>query len=179
MKGRYSRDYRLSETFDERGRVRVDYEYIGEDWHFVSEPEVIAREKRLSILLSVSGWAAFIGALIPVNAAMHRLYIALPFIFLAVPLSMYLSFVISFHSMKEPLEHRHADRLNNRYPLITFLIMVFALITVILEGVLLVCGQGMGTGDWIFEACALFLALLGAASYRRRDHVRAEKSAAR
>jgi len=173
-KQRYSRDYRLSETFDEKGHVHVDYEYIGDDWFFVSNPDVILREKKLAILFCVIGWTVWIGSLIPPTAGMHRLYIALPYVFLAVPLAMYVRFTSAFYQMKEPLEHRHADRLNNKHPLTGFLMTVFGMISAILEAILLLRGQGSGSADIILEACALVLLYLGASIYRRKDKIRAE-----
>lgn len=172
-KQRYSRDYRLSETFDEKGRVHVDYEYIGDDWFFVSDPDVIRREKKLALLFCLVGWAAWISSLIPASAGMHRLYIALPYIFLAVPLAMYVNFTSAFFKMKEPMEHRHADRLNNKYPLIGFLMTVFGMISAILEAILLLRGLGSGKADILLEACALIILYLGASIYRRKDKVQA------
>lgn len=77
MKGRYSRDYRLHEYFDEKGRVHVRSEYIGKDWRFLSPEAVIRREKDQALVRCLLAWTAYIGALLLPNAAMHLLYIAL------------------------------------------------------------------------------------------------------
>ena len=51
---RYSRDYRITEKFDEKGRVHVDYEYIGEDYRFAGGEKQLRRERRTA--LRAYGW---------------------------------------------------------------------------------------------------------------------------
>ncbi len=171
---RYSRDYRITEKFDEKGRVHVDYEYIGEDYRFAGGEKQLRRERRTALVLCAAGWAAYIAALLPRTEAMHRLYIALPFIFLAVPLAMYADFYLAFVRMPEVLEHRHADRLNNRYPFIAFLLTVFSLIPAAAESILLFTGsiQG-GFEDIFFLLCAILLFCIGAYMFRNREKIAA------
>lgn len=176
LKGRYSRDYRLHEYFDEKGRVHVRSEYIGKDWRFLSPEAVIRREKDQALVRCLLAWTAYIGALLLPNAAMHLLYIALPFAFLAVPLFMYADFMAAFRKMKEPLEHRHADRLNNRYPLIAFLWSVFSMIPAAIWGFRLLLGAGKLPGDYVFEACALVLVFLGGRVFQHRGVLEAAES---
>ncbi len=175
-KERYSRDYRLKETFDEKGHVRVDYEYIGDEYRFVSPEEQIRKEKRLALILCAAGWAAYLAALLLPSNAMHRLYIALPFVFLGVPLFMYVDFTMAFLRMKEPLEHRHADRLNNRYPFIAFLLTVFSLIPAAAEGIFILIGPDRSAGDFVFETGAAVLLFAGAHMFRRKERLAAEIS---
>ncbi len=169
MKGKYSRDYRLHEYFDEKGKVHVSSEYIGEEWRFVSPPEVIRSEKKKAILRTAAAWTAFIAALVLPNGAMHRLYIALPFAFLALPLFLYADFTAAFRKMEEPMEHRHSDRLNNRLPLILVLWSLFSMVPAVVWGFQLLLGAGAQMGDYVFEACALVLMVLGGTAFKGKD----------
>ena len=49
-KGKYNRDYRLIEEFRENGRVRTDYEYIGDPWFFRLDEKTVAKEQNFSLL---------------------------------------------------------------------------------------------------------------------------------
>ena len=85
---RYVKDYRLVETFNEKGRVRTEYEYIGEDYWFTAGAASVRKAKRGVTAGCVLAWLSFIAALWPVSTAMHTIYTAFPFAFSALPLGL-------------------------------------------------------------------------------------------
>ena len=166
---RYIKDYRLVETMDARGRIQTSYEYIGPAYGYVLGPEAVRREKRRVLRLLVLGWLAFVGALLPDARAMHGAYVALPFVFTALPLGLLTDLAFTAMPKSEPLRHQQADLLANRYP-------PAALWTAILPGIalagmlvrLLVTGDA-AWGDGVFAACALALIACGGVLYSRRS----------
>ena len=113
---KYIRDYRLIETVDERGRIRSDYEYIGKRYAYVLGAEAARREKRLALALCLVGWLAYFAALLPPSETMRTVYAALPLLLAAIPLGVMTDTLFSAAPAKEPLLHRQADMLENRYP---------------------------------------------------------------
>ncbi len=114
-RNKYVGDYRLIEQIDNSGKVKASYEYIGLDYQFICDNNVIVSARKKYLASVIIGWLAFIVSLLPYSASCHRLYVLLPYIFSAVPFFM-LSEVLSDAYKKEPLEHRNVDRLEMRLP---------------------------------------------------------------
>lgn len=168
-RNKYVKDYRLLESVDERGRIRVKSEYIGRYYVFAAGEKNAAAEKKRMTALCVLGWIAFVSALLPPSAAMSAAYIALPFVFAALPLGMLTSAVLSIPAGAGPMERRTADRIENALP-------PRALFAAALSGAALV-GQlarlaftrdGLWPGDAVFSLAAAVLAACGAAVFSRR-----------
>ena len=75
---RYVKDYRLVETVDERGRIRTDYEYIGDAYYYAQGPERAASARKRALLLCGLGWLFCVGGMLPNSRGMHALYVSLP-----------------------------------------------------------------------------------------------------
>ena len=168
---RYIKDYRLVESVDDRGRIRTTYEYIGPAYGYVLGPEAAGREKRRILAVLVLGWLAFFGALLPDAGVMHGVYVALPFVFAALPLGLVTDVVLTALPKDEPLRHQQADLLSNRYP-------PAALLTAILPGVSLIGALIrlllIGTAHWgdgVFAVCALALIACGWYLFSRRGRL--------
>ena len=170
-KNRYAKDYRLVETWDEKGKVKTTYEYIGSPFRFSSSEEIVEREKKKAVLFVIVGWICYVAALLFQSQAMHSLYVALPFAFTGVPLFIYSDIVFSFRKMQEPLEHRHADRMNNRYPPVTLLLTLFSVYALAGETVNILTGHDIYMGDGFFIAGAFGLFFIGAFSFRTKKNV--------
>ena len=139
-RNRYVGDYRLVESIDGRGHIRTDYEYIGAAYTYAEGAAAAARQLRWAMACCAVGWAAFAGAMIPVSAAMRTLYVSLPFAFAALPLGLMTGVLLGALRAREPLEHRHADRLENRGPACSFFVMLLSGISLAGEGVGLIRG---------------------------------------
>lgn len=155
---RYSKDYRLVDSVDGRGRIRSETEYIGEYYVFASGLEAARKAgKRLALLCALS-WLGFLAALYPPSTAGRTLYAVLPCAVSAIPL--WLLSTVAFTALRagEPLIHRDADRFTLRLPAAA----VFAAVLsagAFLGGVLSVLfgGHGMLPGDWVFLAGMLLV----------------------
>ncbi len=174
-KNRYAKDYRLLETWDEKGKLKTTYEYIGNPYRFACAGETVRKEKKRAFVAAAAGWLCYVAAMLFQSTAMHSLYVALPFAFIAVPLFLFTDLVLAFRRMEEPLEHRHADRMNNRYPAITLFLSLFAFYALAGEAVNLLTGRTIYTGDWVFMAGALGLSLIGSTSFKNRTRVLVEE----
>lgn len=156
-RNRYVKDYRLVETVSESGRIKTSYEYIGKEYVFAGEAGQVARDKKIALALCPLLWALFIGAMIPRSEATRSLYIILPYAFTAIALGIATDILFSVCLAKPPMEHRYADRMNNRFPpaalgaaFLPGLSLFAQLLRIIIKG-------GMLPGDWVFIACAALL----------------------
>ena len=150
-RNRYLKDYRIVETVDERGRIHSSYEYIGDNWFFQADPKTLDRAKKLILALSVLCLALWLGAMLPESRAMRTWYTSFPFAFLVLPLTVLLEQGWSLYRCKEPMEHRLADQLSNRYPPRCLAAAVLAGLVLIGQAVSLLRGLPMTMGDLIFS----------------------------
>lgn len=170
-KNRYAKDYRLTEHFEAGGKIRTTYEYIGEDWRFREEPAVVEKEKKKALLRAAAGWLGFVTAMVPQSGAMHFLLIALPFAFCALPLAAFTDSAFAFRRMKEPLEHRHADRMNSRFPLSAMMTALFSAFALIGEAVNVILGKTLAAGDYVLMAGGLAVFAAGALAFMEKKNV--------
>ena len=148
---RYTKDYRLKDSIDERGRIRTEMEYIGKDYVFSSGLKTARNTgKRLSFLCAVS-WLSFFAALSLPSTAGHALYALLPCVFLALPLWLLSTVAFSALQVKEPFAHREADRFTMRLPAAGTFAAVLSFAAVLGGAGCLVLGNNPALpGDWVF-----------------------------
>lgn len=174
-KGKYIKDYRLVESLNSRGGIRVETEYIGAPYVFVSGLEKGRKIRNLALLLCVAGWLSFIGAMLPNSAGMRTLYVALPFAFSALPLGLMSSLLLGSLGLKEPMEHRQADRFENRYPACALGMTVLPAASLVGEGIRWLAGGTMLPGDAVFAPCAALLCACGLGCFLQRGKLRTRK----
>ena len=174
-RGRYIKDYRIVESLNGRGGIRLETEYIGDPYVFVCGAEKAGKSRRICILLVLAGWLLFVVALVPNSAGMHTMYVSLPFAFAALPLGLMSSLLLSTLRLKEPMEHRVADRFENRFPAQALAVAVLPGISLAGEGLMLLLGKQMIPGDWVFAACAAGLFACGLALFLQRKVLRTRK----
>lgn len=176
-RNRYVGDYRIVETVDERGRIRSDYEYIGAPYVYVESETNVKDARRCGIVACLFGWVCFLTALIPVSAAAHTLYVCLPFVFSCVPLALMTGMMFTLYRTEEPFEHRHADRLENRAPAYSFLVMLFTALAVAGEAVSALRGAQMLRGDAVFTLGAIGLFTCSFCLHRQWKRLRCRRAA--
>ena len=175
-RNRYIKDYRIVETVNERGRIRSNYEYIGAAYVFAADAKTLYRARRFALAACLIGWLAFLGALLPNSTAMRTFYVSLPFAFAALPLWLLTEDAVFAFRAKEPLEHRHADRLANRYPAAAVFTAALPAVSLIGELVTLLRGLDLRAGDIAFTLFAALLLGCGAVSYRGRKNLLCRKA---
>ena len=175
-RNKYIRNYRLLESVDERGRLRVDYEYIGAYYRFAAGTAAAKKAGRQSLALCALGWAAFLTALLPQSTAMRTIYVSLPFAFSALPLGMLTALALSARKAAEPMEHPLADQLTNAYPPRALFTAVLPAAALLGLGIRLLMAPGeLLPGDGIFALGALGLTVCGSMAFVRRRALAAEK----
>ena len=162
-RNQYVKDYRLVESVSERGRIKTSYEYIGANYYYLAKPEAVKAARRRALAFGLLGWLGLLGALLPESGAMRTIWVSLPFAFAALPLGMLLDLALTTFFRAEPLEHRHADKLENRWPPVCLAAAALPAIALLGQLVRLLTGAPMKTGDLIFSlgaALTLVCALL-------------------
>ncbi len=152
--GKYTKDYRLSDRLDKKGRVRTSAEYIG-DYYRLADVEAGIGFARVLVVLSVLGWFCFAVALIPQSRAAHLMYAVLPHVFAAIPLyTVSVGAVTVLRRGRGKLIHSDSDkpagRLRNASIVGTVLT---ALILIALAVTYFVGSSGFSGGDAVFAAC--------------------------
>ena len=174
-RNRYVGDYHLADTVDDRGKIRTDVEYTGGLYSFSKEAETVRRTKIKSILLCAAGWLIYITAMFPVSTAMKTIYCAIPFVFIAVPLALLTGTAAAVFLLKERFIHKHADRIENRWPASSAFIVILSGIVLLGEAVNLIRGVELVSGDLVFALCAPALLLAGILAYRAGKNLKCEK----
>ena len=113
---RYSKDYHLIDSVDERGRIRTETKYIGEAYVFQNGLDSARGAGKGLAALCVFSWMAFLAALFFPSVASHSVYAVLPCAFTALPLWFLSGVAVTALRVKEPFIHRDADRFTLRLP---------------------------------------------------------------
>ena len=174
-RNRYIKDYRLVEAVSEKGRIHTDYEYIGPVYWFQGDGAFVRRTLRKALGLILVGWVLFVAAMIPVSQAMRTFYVSFPFFFAAVPLTALTGMVAGVLAAGEKLEHRHADKMENRYPPNALFLFLLPAVSLIGEGILAAAGGKMEAGDAVFTAAAAIMCCCGFWLFRLRKILRCTK----
>ena len=155
---RYSKDYRLIDSVDGRGRIRSGTEYIGAYYVFASGLDIARRAGKRLTLLCALAWLGFLAALYPPSTAGRTLYAVLPCAVTALPLWLLSTVAYTALRAGEPLIHRDADRFSLRLPSAAVFTAVLSA-GAFLGGVLSILfgGNGMLPGDWVFLAGMLLV----------------------
>ena len=168
--GRYTKDYRLSDRLDQKGRVRTSAEYIGEHYR-LGDFGAAARLARLLTVLCAVGWLCFVTSLVPQSHAAHLIYVILPHAFTAIPLYTVSAGVVTvLHKGSSELIHSEADKLTGRFRgasfvgmLMTALILAAFIVTYFVDGVDFV------KGDIVFLICEAVMCSAFVTAYANRS----------
>lgn len=172
-RNKYARDYRLVEVFDHKGKVRVHSEYIGEPFFFAEPAEVIRKSRRMLLLYCLTGWIGIFTAFLNRNQMTSALTVALPLAFAVIPLAMLTELAVSMQFYKEPMEHRHADRMENLLPPEALFTAVFSCISLIMAVGSVVRGAHLSPREVPYFAGTLLLICSAIMVFRLRHRFQA------
>ncbi len=159
-RNKYVKDYRLEQTISQKGRIKTGYSYIGLPYFFISDGESVARRKKTASAALVLSWLSFVAALIPRSAATKTAYVIIPFLLSAFALLSLTDTAFTAFPAREPLEHRHADKLGTKLPAASIIGAALTAGSLIAMAVAFFTGSlDPMTGDAVFAGCAL-IALL-------------------
>ena len=175
MAKKYSADYRLIDSVDEKGRIRTDVEYVGARY-VLSGGEGSGILKRM-LRLAVAAAGFYLPPLLLRSGAMLTVYVTLPYVFTLLPLCLLLTALWTLCRAEPPYDRRKADLVNERLPGASLWLFLLPAISLLGEAAGLLLGRiAFGWGDAIFLLCAAPAALCGLACFRLRRSLRAEKA---
>lgn len=170
-KKKYVRDYEISETIDEKGRVRSVPVYVGSYFCFCDAGA--AKKSRPLLLASVLlGWIAYVMALWPPSGAGKLMYVILPFVFAAVPLWYVSSAVVALLRAGDKLKRSEAEKVAGNLPSASIFGIILTAVALIAEGVTAIAApEKLNAADIAFAAGAGILCAAFVLSFSRRQAV--------
>ncbi len=167
---KYTRDYQLTDTLDERGRIRTETSYVGAFFRFASGADTAKKAIKRMLVFSCLGSFCFLVSLLPRSTASLVLYVMLPYLFTALPLALQITVLIRLRSFGERLDHRAADQANHLVPGCCLWLLILPAVSLLGEAVALTIGRSVFlAGDAIFLAGALGVILCGWICFRGRN----------
>ena len=166
-KKKYVRDYEISETIDEKGRVRSVPIYVGSYFCFC-DAAAAKKSGRLLAPAAALGWLAYIMALWLPSGAGKLMYVILPFVFAAVPLWYVSSAVAALLRAGDKLKRSEAGNL----PSASVFGIILTAVALIAEGITAIAApEKLNAADISFAAGAVILCAAFALSFSRRQAV--------
>ena len=158
-KKKYVRDYEISETIDEKGRVRSVPIYVGSYFCFCDAAAAL-------------GWLAYIVALWLPSGAGKLMYVILPFVFAAVPLWYVSSAVAALLRAGDKLKRSEAEKVAGNLPSASVFGIILTAVALIAEGITAIAApEKLNAADISFAAGAVILCAAFALSFSRRQAV--------
>lgn len=170
-KKKYVRDYEISETIDEKGRVRFVPVYVGSYFCFC---DAAAAKKSRPLLLAavLLGWIAYVMALWLPSGAGKLMYVILPFVFAAVPLWYVSSAVVALLRAGDKLKRSEAEKVAGNLPSASVFGIILTAVALIAEGVTAIAApEKLNAADIAFAAGAGILCAAFVLSFSRRQAV--------
>lgn len=170
-KKKYVRDYEISETIDEKGRVRSVPVYVGSYFCFC---DAAAAKKSRPLLLAavLLGWIAYVMALWSPSGAGKLMYVILPFVFAAVPLWYVSSAVVALLRAGDKLKRSEAEKVAGNLPSASIFGIILTAVALIAEGVTAIAApEKLNAADIAFAAGAGILCAAFVLSFSRRQAV--------
>lgn len=170
-KKKYVRDYEISETIDEKGRVRSVPVYVGSYFCFC-DPAAAKKSGRLLAPAAALGWLAYIMALWLPSGAGKLMYVILPFVFAAVPLWYVSSAVVALLRAGDKLKRSEAEKVAGNLPSASVFGIILTAVALIAEGVTAIAApEKLNAADIAFAAGAGILCAAFVLSFSRRQAV--------
>lgn len=170
-KKKYVRDYEISETIDEKGRVRSVPIYVGSYFCFC-DAAAAKKSGRLLAPAAALGWLAYIMALWLPSGAGKLMYVILPFVFAAVPLWYVSSAVAALLRAGDKLKRSEAEKVSGNLPSASVFGIILTAAALLAEGITAIAApEKLNSSDIAFSAGAVILCAEFALSFSRRQAV--------
>lgn len=172
---KYIKDYKFSESVTQGGKIKTDAVYVGNYYRFVN-PEGASKLRRLLLPLTVLAWVLYIVPLFPLTAAMHLMYVALPYAFAALPLGYLTASALVLMRNKAPFIRSIADKLSDRIPVCSMWTMVLTGVALVGEIVTaIVSPERMMVWDIVFSVSTAVICGIATWTFLHRAWVKTEK----
>lgn len=170
-KKKYVRDYEISETIDEKGRVRSVPIYVGSYFCFC-DAAAAKKSGRLLAPAAALGWLAYIMSLWLPSGAGKLMYVILPFVFAAVPLWYVSSAVAALLRAGDKLKRSEAEKVAGNLPSASVFGIILTAVALIAEGITAIAApEKLNAADISFAAGAVILCAAFVLSFSRRQAV--------
>lgn len=170
-KKKYVRDYEISETIDEKGRVRSVPIYVGSYFCFC-DAAAAKKSGRLLAPAAALGWLAYIMALWLPSGAGKLMYVILPFVFAAVPLWYVSSAVAALLRAGDKLKRSEAEKVSGNLPSASVFGIILTAAALLAEGITAIAApEKLNSSDIAFSAGAVILCAVFALAFSRRQAV--------
>jgi len=157
---KYAKDYELERKEDEKGRIKKTTKYIGDYFEVRVELHDLIKFRRIAFLLLLIVVGMHISAGFVGNQGMFQFYIALPYVFVFLPLYFFAAGILRLPKEKRAFRRDEVDLSFSRAKKASVLMIV-------LLGVVLVGGLvfliGFAEGDYNLEILFLTCEALAAA----------------
>lgn len=170
-KKKYVRDYEISETIDEKGRVRSVPVYVGSYFCFC-DAAAAKKSGRLLAPAAALGWLAYIMALWLPSGAGKLMYVILPFVFAAVPLWYVSSAVAALLRAGDKLKRSEAEKVAGNLPSASVFGIILTAAALLAEGITAIAApEKLNSSDIAFAVGAVILCAVFALAFSRRQAV--------
>ena len=166
--GKYNKDYELRETISQNGRTVSEAVYVGSYFRFKSDPQELARVKKLSACMAAVSIVCCLVPLLAVGDILLKWYVMVPLIFTIVPISQLVLWVVRVFTAKKKVTRRGRDQLSERLAPWSAVLMILASLSL--------TGQifydiffGIKTINTIIHLCTGFMIAAGAVLFRVRN----------
>lgn len=173
---KYVKDYKLSETVTDRGRIKTESIYVGGDYYLAASESAIGSLRRLFSVCALLAWCGFVAALLPVSRGSHLMYVALPHALAALPLFLMSECVWYMRAGRGPYTHERADKISRELPVrAAFTAALAAASLVGLLIALIVSPEKMLPGDIVFAVSDAVVSACGILVFTRRNMLYVKK----
>jgi len=167
---KYAKDYRLVRDLDEKGHLSERSEYVGARYAFESGLQTARSAISRMLVPAFSCWAFALTALLAYGTASTTVYVALPFVFVLLPLWQLCAALLRLRRAGESMDHRTADLANDRLPACCLWLMLLPGVALLGEIAALTFGRGAFlAGDALFIAGAVLTGGCGYVCFRLKD----------
>jgi hypothetical protein len=128
---KYADDYEVVRMEDEKGRIKKTAKYVGDYYEVNVEAQDLVRFRRIAVMLLILITGLHVGAGFIGNQGMYRFFVALPYVFVFLPLYYFASGILRLPKEKRPFRRDEVDLSFNRTKKASgFLITLLSLVVV-------------------------------------------------
>ena len=154
---KYADDYELERTEDEKGRIRKTAKYIGDHYEVNVESQDLIKFRRIALLLLIVTVELHIGAGFVANPGMYQFFVALPYVFVFLPLYFFATGILRLPKEKRALRRDEVDLSFERIKKASGFLIALLSLVVVGELVFLI---GFAEGGYNPEVLFLILEVL-------------------
>ena len=156
---KYAEDYELERKEDEKGRIKKTAKYVGDYYEVRVESQNLIRFRRIAVLLLVGILGLHVSAGFIGNPGMYRFFVALPYVFVFLPLYFFTAGILRLPKEKRPFRRDEVDLSFERMKKASGFLIALLSLVVVGELIFLI---GFDEGGYNLEILILVLEVIAA-----------------